>query len=248
MRGLRFHSLHGGRARSAGRHNADVPRDVLRRRHEAGHRSVEAKDLSMDLPASAQEIATGRGGSTGQFTFRHTRLRGRAAHRDGKLEGSRPADWLLVEWPEDEEQPTKRRFGTPPEDKSFAGLVDATKLRRRIEWDCQDLDQEVGLGHDEGRGWRGFHHHATSCIAAYVSPTSDRGAFPHQESLQPGSSRFPRGRPDPATARSVPSGTWRTPSPPCAGNSPSPCRDAESLCMPACSTPKGHTRPALVTQ
>jgi hypothetical protein len=30
----------------------------------------------------------------------------------------------------------------------------------------QELKQEVGLGHYEGRGWRGFHHHATLCIAA----------------------------------------------------------------------------------
>src|SRR4029079_16563398 len=38
---------------------------------------------------------------------------------------------------------------------------------RRIERDYQELKQEVGLGHFEGRGWRGFHHHATLCIAAY---------------------------------------------------------------------------------
>ena len=31
----------------------------------------------------------------------------------------------------------------------------------------EDLKQEFGLGHFEGRGWRGFHHHASLCIAAY---------------------------------------------------------------------------------
>lgn len=30
-----------------------------------------------------------------------------------------------------------------------------------------DLKQEFGPGHFEGRGWRGFHHHASLCIAAY---------------------------------------------------------------------------------
>ena len=57
-------------------------------------------------------------------------------------------------------------------------LVAATKLRWRIERDYQDLKQELGLGQYEGRGWRGFHHHATLCIAAYGFLLSERGAFP----------------------------------------------------------------------
>jgi hypothetical protein len=40
-------------------------------------------------------------------------------------------------------------------------------LRWRIERDYQELKQELGLGHYEGRGWRGFHHHASLTIAAY---------------------------------------------------------------------------------
>src|SRR5258708_22360708 len=46
-----------------------------------------------------------------------------------------------------------------------AGYGHDSKLRWRIERDYQELKQEVGLGHYEGRGWRGFHHHATMCIA-----------------------------------------------------------------------------------
>ena len=46
-------------------------------------------------------------------------------------------------------------------------LVDAIKARWRIERDYQELKQEFGLGHYEGRNWRGFHHHASLCIAAY---------------------------------------------------------------------------------
>ena len=46
-------------------------------------------------------------------------------------------------------------------------MVYEAKMRWRIERDYQDLKQEVGLGHYEGRGWRGFHHHASLCIAAY---------------------------------------------------------------------------------
>jgi len=54
-----------------------------------------------------------------------------------------------------------------PRNIIFRDLVDAAKLRWRIERDYQSSKQEVGLGHYEGRGWRGFHHHATLCIAAY---------------------------------------------------------------------------------
>ncbi len=41
-----------------------------------------------------------------------------------------------------------------------------------------ELKQEVGLGHYEGRGWRGFHHHATLCIAAYGFLISERETIP----------------------------------------------------------------------
>ena len=40
-------------------------------------------------------------------------------------------------------------------------------MRWRIECDYQDLKQELGLGHYAGRGWKGFHHHASLGIAAY---------------------------------------------------------------------------------
>ena len=64
------------------------------------------------------------------------------------------------------------------EDVAFRQLVDIAKLRWRIERDYQELKQEVGLGHFEGRGWRGFHHHATLCIAAYGYLISERETIP----------------------------------------------------------------------
>jgi SRSO17 transposase len=84
-------------------------------------------------------------------------------------------------------------------------MVDLAKLRWRIERDYQDLKQELGFGQYEGRGWRGFHHHATLCIAAYGFLIAERGAFsPSAGSLPtlvtipaiPEDYR-PRGAPDP---------------------------------------------------
>jgi len=154
----------------------------------------------MSLLASAWETITWREGSADHLTSRFARLRVRAAHRDEKLKQSRPEEWLLIEWPEDEAQPTKYWLSTLPESTSFADLVDATKLRWRIERDYQDLKQEVGLGHYQGRGWRGFHHHATLCIAAYGFLISERGTLPPSGRPSakelPKAALSPRGRPN----------------------------------------------------
>lgn len=54
-----------------------------------------------------------------------------------------------------------------PADLSFKALIHTLKMRWRIEHDYRELNEEVGLDHYEGRNWRGFHHHANLCIAAY---------------------------------------------------------------------------------
>jgi hypothetical protein len=85
---------------------------------------------------------------------------------------------LLIEWPETEDEPTKYWLSTVSAKITLPHLVDMAKLRWRIERDYEELKQEVGLGHFEGRGWWGFHHHATLCIAAYGFLISEREAIP----------------------------------------------------------------------
>jgi hypothetical protein len=102
----------------------------------------------------------------------------RAAHRDERLSRPRDEEWLLIEWPEGEAEPSKYWLATLPEDMAFADFVDVAKLRWRIERDYHELKQEIGLGHYEGRGWRGFHHHATLCIAAYGFLICERQTIP----------------------------------------------------------------------
>ncbi len=79
---------------------------------------------------------------------------------------------------EGENEPTKYWLSTLPDDIAFMRMADLAKLRWRIERDYQELKQELGLGHNEGRGWRGFHHHATLCIAAYGFLISERDTIP----------------------------------------------------------------------
>ena len=127
----------------------------------------------------------------------------RPAHDDYRRHTPHPHEWLLIEWPNGEPEPTRYWFSNLPEDVTFSRLVDLAKLRWRIERDYQELKQEVGLGHYEGRGWRGFHHHATLCIAAYGFLISERETIPPSEP-RPAARRqapaFPKGhRPRGAT-------------------------------------------------
>jgi hypothetical protein len=62
-------------------------------------------------------------------------------------------------------------------------------MRWRIERDYLELKQEIGLGHYEGRGWPGFHHHATLCIAVYGFLISERETIPPQDLIAPGQSK-----------------------------------------------------------
>jgi SRSO17 transposase len=84
----------------------------------------------------------------------------------------------LIEWPKGEAEPTKYWLSSLPADMPLRDLVDLAKLRWRIERDYQELKQELGLGHYEGRGWRGFHHHASLTIAAYGFLISERETIP----------------------------------------------------------------------
>jgi len=105
-------------------------------------------------------------------------MRVRPAHRDDWRSQPYDEEWLLIEWPEGESAPTKYWLSTLPADASIARLVETAKLRWRIERDYQDLEQELGLDHYEGRGWRGFHHHMALCVAAYGFLVSERSLIP----------------------------------------------------------------------
>jgi SRSO17 transposase len=151
---------------------------------------MSAKDVALSLPAKAWRKIGWREGSAERLASRFARVRVRVAHRHGDLTEGRAEEWLLIEWPKGEAAPSKYWLSTLPADVSFRRLVDRAKLRWRIERDYQELKQEVGLDHFEGRGWRGFHHHATLCIAAYGFLISERETIPPSGS--PSTGVFPQ--------------------------------------------------------
>jgi len=146
---------------------------------------MSVEKMALALPDDAWRTIRWREGTNETLSGRFARLRV-CVDNDGAEE------WLLVEWPSGEKKPTKYWFSTLRANISFAHLVGAAKLRWRIERDYLELKQEIGLGHFEGRGWRGFHHHATLCIAAYGFLVSERAAFPPSETIAPGIFEAPR--------------------------------------------------------
>jgi SRSO17 transposase len=151
------------------------PAQRLRRGEE--HEPVTAKQLALSLPAKAWKTVTWREGSRRPLRSRFAAVRVRAAHRDHKLKQPRAEQWLLIEWPRDAAEPRKYWLSNLPDSIPLRKLVALAKQRWIIERDYQELKQELGLGHFEGRGWRGFHHHATLSIAAYGFLVAERSRF-----------------------------------------------------------------------
>lgn len=149
------------------------PRPKLLRRNRR-HQPEDALTLAKGLDPKTWEEVAWREGTKGVLSSRFARIRVRAAHRDYNRRSTRPEEWLLVEWPEGEAAPTKYWLSTMPADTPMELLVRLAKVRWRIERDYEELKMEFGLDHFEGRGWRGFHHHATLCIAAYAFLAAER--------------------------------------------------------------------------
>jgi SRSO17 transposase len=151
------------------------PRKLLQR--DANNQPVSVKDLALSLPTETWKKVTWRQGVKQKLQSRFATMRVRPAHRDYWRSEPHPEEWLLIEWPTGEAEPTKYWLSTLPADTALVELVHLAKHRWIIERDYQELKQELGLGHYEGRGWRGFHHHATLCIAAYGFLVAERNRF-----------------------------------------------------------------------
>src|SRR3954447_17070518 len=152
-------------------------RPPKRLRRDAAPHPLAAERLAAGLPAGAWKAVTWREGTAGPLASRFAAVRVRPAHGDTTRSEPRAEEWFLAEWPEGEDEPTKYRLSTLPEATSLEDLVATARLRWRIEHDFEELKQELGLGHFEGRGWRGFHHHASLCIAAYGFLAAERCRF-----------------------------------------------------------------------
>lgn len=174
----------------------------------AAHQPVAVKQLAMTLAPAAYKELTWRKDAERKLRSRFAAVRVRPAHRDYWKAEPHQEEWLLIEWPREEAEPTKYWISTLPPNTSLKALVKMAKHRWVIERDYEELKQELGLGHFEGRNWRGFHHHATLCIAAYGFLVAERNRFsPSEHAVDLGFSApgpapdfRPRGAPNPPGA------------------------------------------------
>jgi len=143
-------------------------------RRSARQRPVAVRALAVALAPTAWRTIRWREGTKGTMTSRFAAVRVRAAHRDTQRTTPRAEEWLLIEWPSGTPEPIKYWLSTVPADVEIGDLVRLAKIRWRIERDYQELKDEIGLDHYEGRGWRGFHHHGVLCIAAYAFLAAER--------------------------------------------------------------------------
>jgi SRSO17 transposase len=137
-----------------------------------------------------------REGSKGWQAGYFAAVRVRTAHRH--KEGTPPGEeqWLLCQRTDESKTPFKFWLSTLPSTTAVSSLVRYAKLRWRIERDYQELKQELGLDHFEGRTWRGFHHHATLCAVAHGFLALRRALFPpetHEVDAPDGAQSDPAG-------------------------------------------------------
>ena len=150
------------------------------------------KELALALTPADWARVTWRQGTRQRLHSRFAALRVRPAQRDSRDKDPFAEQWLLIEWPPGEPEPTKYWLSNLPAHIGLKQLVHLAKHRWIIERDYQELKQELGLGHYEGRNWRGFHHHATLCIAAYGFLVAERSRFSPSTHKAPLPVRAPR--------------------------------------------------------
>jgi len=131
------------------------------------------KELALAAGQQAAVTVTWREGSRGEMTSRFIALRirpanihlRRAAHKTG---AQLPVSWLICEWPDDTDTPSKYWLSNLPADTDLTTLVRLAKMRWRIEHDYRELKDALGLDHFEGRSWQGLRRHALMTMIAFA--------------------------------------------------------------------------------
>jgi len=158
-------------------------RPPVRIRRSPKRQPAPVLELARHTPANMWRDLGWREGTRGTMRSRFFCWRVRPAHRDHTRHQPREVEWLIAEWPRGESEPTKFWLSTMPPDTPVEQLIRLAKLRWRIERDDEELKGTFGLDHYEGRGWRGFHHHGSLCIATYAFLAAERARLSPPEPL-----------------------------------------------------------------
>src|SRR3954469_2387768 len=130
--------------------------------------SVSAAELVESRPGAFRTVSW-RTGTKGPLQAEFAALRVRAADGPADARGRHlPGEeaWLVGEHRATGEK--KYYLSNLPADASLETLAALIKARWVCEQLPQQLKDELGLDHFEGRSWRGLHHHALLCLLAFA--------------------------------------------------------------------------------
>ena len=130
---------------------------------EGSPRPVSLKDLAA---AATLGKVNWREGTKGKLSGRFAWLRvwPGSGWATGECSGAEPV-WLLIE--EQADGTVKYALSNLPPRTSRIKAVRLWKSRWPVEQGYQQMKEELGLDHHEGRSWRGFHHHACLVMLAF---------------------------------------------------------------------------------
>jgi SRSO17 transposase len=120
------------------------PPRLLRRSNQ--HQPVSVKQLAMSLPSTAFTEVTWRQAGERKLRSRFAAVRVRAAHRDYEKAEPHAEEWLLIEWPRGEAEPTKYWVSTLPPTTKLKALIKIAKQRWIIERDYEEFETRIGAG------------------------------------------------------------------------------------------------------
>jgi SRSO17 transposase len=133
-----------------------------------------------DLHEDAWQTVAFRNVDGEQLVSRFAFVRIIVAHPVDRDRQTPREEWLIVESPEGQEQPTDYWISNLPADTEPERLARLARLRWMIELDYKQLKGELGLDHYEGRSYPGFHHHCSLVTAAHAFLTEERADPNHQ--------------------------------------------------------------------
>lgn len=122
-------------------------------------------EIAQEVPEAAWQEVTWRQGSKGPLKSRFAAVK--VQPTGGRSEDAEPLGWLLIEWPAESNEPLNYWVSNLLEETTLRELVSWAKLRWYIEQNYQQLKDQLGIDHFEGRSWTGWHHHVTLTMMAF---------------------------------------------------------------------------------
>lgn len=129
--------------------------------------TLKVAEVARRLPPEDWCEISWREGAKGPLKGRFAALLVQPARGQVRGKNAEPACWLLIEWPPEAEAPTKFWFSNLPDTTTLKELVYWAKVRWWIEQNYQQLKDELGLDHFEGRSWTGWQRHVTLTMIAF---------------------------------------------------------------------------------